>query len=405
VHRVFALTNLHLYRSTELAGQNMTGRHNDGHVGSDQAKTMSGGTRAIWTQMIDKFAQSRHYPLGMDSGLVSAASTGPSMRSQPYVESSIPISDANASKEFILDAKTISELVQQAPNTMSVKPANLSRYHYDPELDYKMTARPRGLCLIVNNVDFEHDLLPKRRGSDQDANRFDQLFKQLGFVTIMTRNLTADQMRAKFRELSNACRPEHDALFVFILSHGNEHGIYGTDGFVIDVDSDVLSCFDNKNCKAMKGKPKVFVIQACRGNSKDDGGDRLDSVAVIPANTNQGATNIQQANRVPSSWLPSANRQHDDTSHSLPNRLDMLLVQSCSKGYVSVRNETAGSWLGVSLAYFIMIYAHERDLEKILKSTVTDIAGRISSDGHKQSVEFTGIGWRKSLYFNPGIYI
>lgn len=35
-------------------------------------------------------------------------------------------------------------------------------------------------------------------------------------------------------------------------------------------------------------------------------------------------------------------------------------------GYVSVRNEIAGSWLGTALGYYLMTCAWEKDLEEIL---------------------------------------
>ena len=70
-----------------------------------------------------------------------------------------------------------------------------------------------------------------------------------------------------------------------------------------------------------------------------------------------------------------------------------------------MRNETAGSWLGVALAYFIMTHAHERDLLRILNLVTSDIIQRESSHGHIQSIELKLLGWTKNLYFNPGIYL
>lgn len=74
------------------------------------------------------------------------------------------------------------------------------------------------------------------------------------------------------------------------------------------------------------------------------------------------------------------------------------------KGFVSVRNETAGSWLGVALAYFLMRHAHERDFLRILNSVSSDVIQRESSNGHIQSIELKLLGWTKDLYFNPGFY-
>lgn len=165
--------------------------------------------------------------------------------------------------DLMLDASITMAITKDGANTMAVKTATTC--HDDEEEDYKMTSNPRGPCLIVNNIDFEAEMFPTRKGSDEDARRFDDIFRQLGFKVIMRRNQTADQMRKLFKDVASECKPEHDALFVFILSHGSEHGIYGVDGFEVYLESEIISCFDNRNCKTMIGKPKVFVIQACRG--------------------------------------------------------------------------------------------------------------------------------------------
>lgn len=332
-----------------------------------------------------------------------------------YSSASSESGESTTESQFVeqnlnLDPNVMTAIAQGAlptsTNMMSVTLA--TQCHNHPEYDYKMTSNPRGICLIVNNIDFEAEMFPTRKGSDEDANRFDLIFKQLGFITTMTRNLTADEIRNKFKELSKACKPEHDALFVFIFSHGSEHGIYGTDGIEVHLDSEIITLFDNRNCKAMIGKPKVFVIQACRGHRQDCGGDgdATDSIAWPPPSVTSSDAQVtggSQENRVPPSWLPSA-KSSDGKKRKYPIRTDMLLIYSCLAGFVSVRNETAGSWLGVALAYFIMTHAHERDLQKILNLVAGDINQRESTNGHIQSIETKFFGWSKSLYFNPGIY-
>ena len=69
-----------------------------------------------------------------------------------------------------------------------------------------------------------------------------------------------------------AARPEHkssDSTFLVFMSHGILDRICGT---LYDSDkSDVLhydtifQTFNNRNCCHLKDKPKVIIIQACRG--------------------------------------------------------------------------------------------------------------------------------------------
>lgn len=138
-------------------------------------------------------------------------------------------------------------------------------WHKDLKCDYKMSSKPRGPCLIVNNVNFEDDIFPKRRGSDKDASRLKNVFEQLGFDVQLMRDLTSHRMKSFLMQASASCKYKYDALVVILLSHGTESAIYGTDGIEMDL-NDIISLFDNKRCKQMIGKPKVFIVQACRGS-------------------------------------------------------------------------------------------------------------------------------------------
>ena len=53
---------------------------------------------------------------------------------------------------------------------------------------------------------------------------------------------------------------------VIILSHGNDGGlINAADGKSVSTEY-VLRRFNNDACPALKGKPKFFILQACRGD-------------------------------------------------------------------------------------------------------------------------------------------
>ena len=54
------------------------------------------------------------------------------------------------------------------------------------------------------------------------------------------------------------------AFVLVITSHGDEGSVIGSDGRHIAI-TDILDLLSPKNCPAMKGKPKVVIIQACSG--------------------------------------------------------------------------------------------------------------------------------------------
>lgn len=274
-----------------------------------------------------------------------------------------------------------------------------TQWHNDPVEEYNMTASQRGICLIINNVLFELDVFSKRKGSDMDAFRFKEIFKQLGFLVECKRNLTADKMKAAFRQISARCMSKHDALVVILLSHGTESGVYGTDGLEVDM-NDILTYFDNKKCKQLMGKPKVFIVQACRGRLADYG--VKDSQAFFSQPESQTFTQSSQLtqNNLES---PKISRWMEVDKNCHPTRTDMLLCFSCHTGYVSTRNEEEGSWLGASLALHLQNESYRRHLIEILNMVSRDVRRRKSADGHKQVLEITSIGFDRNLYFNPGL--
>lgn len=272
-----------------------------------------------------------------------------------------------------------------------------STWHRDPVEDYKLSSHQRGICLIINNVQFEIESLQRRKGSDMDAFRFKEIFKQLGFTVESKRNLTSEKMKAQFKQVSAKCMARHDALVIILLSHGSESGVYGTDGLEVDM-NDILTYFDNKKCKQMLGKPKIFIVQACRGRLADYG--VKDTQTFFSQPESQTFTDPSQLT------LPRISRwtewsEIDRNFH--PTRTDMVLCFSCHTGYVSTRNEEEGSWLGASLADHLQKEAYRRHLIDILNMVSRDVRTRVSNDGHKQVLEITTIGFDRNLYFNPGL--
>ena len=78
---------------------------------------------------------------------------------------------------------------------------------------------------------------------------------------------------------------KYSCFMAFILSHGTEEGISGTDDIKSKpVSIHVLSSYITpKKCKGLKDKPKIFFLQACRGSNRsvvvqgDDDDDGRDS--------------------------------------------------------------------------------------------------------------------------------
>ncbi|XP_054448558.1 caspase-1-like isoform X2 [Pteronotus mesoamericanus] len=124
------------------------------------------------------------------------------------------------------------------------------------------------LSLIICNTKFDH--LPKRNGSSHDIIGMKELLEDLGYSVHVEEDLTAREMESALEAF--AARPEHkdsDSTFLVFMSHGILDRICGTlhnheKPDVLHYDT-IFQIFNNRNCCHLKDKPKVIIIQACRG--------------------------------------------------------------------------------------------------------------------------------------------
>ncbi|XP_037697182.1 caspase-13-like isoform X2 [Choloepus didactylus] len=154
------------------------------------------------------------------------------------------------------------------------------------------------LALIICNTEFDH--LSLRNGADRDITGMKELLEGLGYSVDVEEKLTARDMESVLRAF--AARPEHrtsDSTFLVLMSHGTLEGICGT--MHSDDNPDVLTydtiyqIFNNRNCLSLKDKPKVIIVQACRGANRgelwvrDSPAASADSVSRLSENVEEDA--------------------------------------------------------------------------------------------------------------------
>ena len=133
-------------------------------------------------------------------------------------------------------------------------------YNYDMKKDSDGYI---GRAVIIVNKDFNRST---REGSDKDRENLENLFTNLNVNFAVCENKTSDQMNTILTSFANLDK-ETSIVFVAISTHGGENNsIQGVDNASIKID-DVIDLFQ-KNVK-LRGKPKVFLIQACRGTLVD----------------------------------------------------------------------------------------------------------------------------------------
>ena len=140
----------------------------------------------------------------------------------------------------------------------------MSLYHIDEEC-YPKT-KFNGYCIIVNNENFSSPNLTQRLGSSKDADDLIDVFSNLGFITRRENDLTKEEvMDLMSTTVQHIASDYHEmgSLFVILLSHGEKEAIYSTNSEKIHL-FDIISHFTAENCPSLAGKPKIFIIQACR---------------------------------------------------------------------------------------------------------------------------------------------
>ncbi|KAK7501455.1 hypothetical protein BaRGS_00007259, partial [Batillaria attramentaria] len=156
---------------------------------------------------------------------------------------------------------------------------------------YDFTHPKRGRAVIINNENFQKcSGFDSRPGSGNDARALVEVFEKLGFDVKRYNDLTAEQMRMKLKKAAKSYDHEKaDCLAVAIMSHGDQEHlekawkqkrdtkvrrdlIFGVDGSSIPTEY-IMRIFQDSHCRGLRGKPRLFFLQACRGGEFVEGVD------------------------------------------------------------------------------------------------------------------------------------
>ncbi|XP_049745450.1 caspase-13-like isoform X1 [Elephas maximus indicus] len=152
------------------------------------------------------------------------------------------------------------------------------------------------LALIICNIEFKN--LSLRKGAEVDIEGMKRLLEGLGYRVDVEKQLTAMEMQSVLQAF--AARPEHrssDSTFLVFMSHGLLEGICGTmhskkEPDMLSYDT-IFRIFNTRNCLSLKDKPKIIIVQACRGESRGDLWVR-DSPAALADSSSQSLDNLEE---------------------------------------------------------------------------------------------------------------
>ncbi|XP_035689684.1 caspase-2-like [Branchiostoma floridae] len=234
---------------------------------------------------------------------------------------------------------------------------------------YKMDSFPRGHALILNNTKFDES--SDREGGDVDLDNMEALFEGLSFKTYKLKNKTAQKIKDKIEAFSK--RREHDKMdccIVVLMSHGSKDVIMGKDDEPVQLD-DIFTMFDNKNCPRLKGKPKLFFIQACRGEKVDKG------VAAPEDKDDSPGTNLNTdlealLSKLLQKTTSKENRLEEDEAdgpEKIPTRTDMLCCYATQLEHKAFRGDKHGSWFIQAITKVFMEHAKDNSIHEMMAKT------------------------------------
>nr|XP_004672804.1 caspase-14 [Jaculus jaculus] len=174
---------------------------------------------------------------------------------------------------------------------------------------YDMSGARLALTLCVTKA---------REGSEADLDALEQMFRQLRFESTVKRDPTAQQFLdelEKFQQLIDSWEEPVSCAFVVLMAHGEEGLLKGEDEKMVKLD-DLFEMLNNKNCQALRAKPKVYIIQACRGEHRDLGeAVGRDEMVMVTK----------------------------ESPYTIPTYTDALHVYATVEGYIAYRHDVEGS--------------------------------------------------------------
>ncbi|KAL3875318.1 hypothetical protein ACJMK2_033282 [Sinanodonta woodiana] len=173
-------------------------------------------------------------------------------------------------------------------------PANtsaVSHHNRIHDLDkYDFSFPHRGYAVLIVNKRFTN--FSTRDGAQFDVTKSKDILQKLGYCQMNNecKNLDKESTLKILKAARDTDHSMFDSFALIVSSHGDEkenqrkngkkeHAIYCTDDQYIFT-GDILEMFSDDNCPSLRGKPKLFFIQACRGSKTDLGAE----IAVIEAN-------------------------------------------------------------------------------------------------------------------------
>ena len=258
----------------------------------------------------------------------------------------------------------------QMENMQAAKP-------FDEKEFYRMDKNPHGICIIINNHRFYHPTDPdkahlNRGGAEVDQKNLQLTFQYLRYKVEVYENLTHEQMTKIMMSMAQRDHTAYDSFICCILTHGEQNMVHGAD-------SNPVSLLDltglMKMCHTLVNKPKMFFIQACRGDQEDKG----HKLEEEPIQRDSGG-------------------KQPPSAHTIPQEADFFFGYATPLGNAAYRSRRHGSWYISELCKVLTRQAYTSNLSNMMRKVNDNVCQAFTKEGYKQTAEFVD-RLRKGVHF------
>ncbi|CAK1591262.1 unnamed protein product [Parnassius mnemosyne] len=203
-------------------------------------------------------------------------------------------------------------------------------------------------CLVIFNQENVEGFKP-RFGTEKDVQVLKDTFSNFGFEVTEHKDFTKDEVFKELKSFSERDFTDYGCVAVAVLTHGSNHGLLRAKDQPYS-EIEIINHFKVYNKPTLVTKPKILIIQACRGKSEMQG------VVVFRSGV--------------------IKKDYDESlePYTLPAESDMLILHSSYVGHPSHRDELHGSWFIQTLCNKITQLAPTHDFESIVVEVKREVA-------------------------------
>ncbi|CAB1327147.1 unnamed protein product, partial [Coregonus sp. 'balchen'] len=192
----------------------------------------------------------------------------------------------------------------------------------------------------------------KRRGAEHDVQRMEVLFKRNGFRHTAVNALNQKEVMTAFRTFRDELPCDVSCLMVVIMCHGRLGHISVSNGEEIELE-EIYQMFNNRLCPALREKPKLFVVQACRG--------------------------VKEHPKHP--YMDGSKQSGPSTSKLLPTESDIMVVYAVCPEKLAIRHQDYGCPLFVEMEKVFVDFSTSRHMYELFTKVNGSLDRRVEKQG------------------------